>query len=254
MTSHIPFEDEILRFLRRHHYRQVVPKAALIDMDGTLYDSMKNHTAAWHRMISELGIPCSREEFYLYEGRTGISTINLLFNRHFGHDADPEEAKRLYKIKTEYFAELPPVMPMPGAQEMTGILRDAGIKRVLVTGSGQNSVISRIDTDYPGIFPDDMRITSRNVTHGKPHPEPFIKAMQLARVSPSQSIVIENAPLGVEAGNRAGAFTIAVTTGPIPREEFEKAGAAVIFPSMQDFADRLPGLLLSLLTVTNLPS
>ena len=93
------------------------------------------------------------------------------------------------------------------------------MRRVLVTGSGQNSLISRIDTNFPGIFEPGMRVTSRDVTHGKPHPEPFIRAMQLARVSPSQSIVIENAPLGIEAGDRAGAFTIGVTTGPIPVEE-----------------------------------
>ena len=61
--------------------------------------------------------------------------------------------------------------------------------------------------------------------------------MQLARVSPSQSIVVENAPLGVEAGNKAGAFTVGVVTGPIPVEEMERAGAAVVFPSSGAFAE-----------------
>lgn len=92
------------------------------------------------------------------------------------------------------------------------------------------------------------------MTHGKPHPEPFIKALQLARVSPSASIVIENAPLGVESGDRAGAFTVAVTTGPIPREEFVKAGAAVIFPSMPEAAAAMPQLLLELATTTLQPA
>ncbi len=78
--------------------------------------------------------------------------------------------------------------------------------------------------------------------------------MQLARVSPSQSIVVENAPLGVESGDRAGAFTVGVTTGPIPRSALEEAGAAVVFSSMPEFAEALPTLLLSLLTVTNPPS
>ena len=56
-----PYHSHIVRFLQRHHYTAVKPKAALIDMDGTLYDSMKNHTAAWHRLITEAGIPCTRE-------------------------------------------------------------------------------------------------------------------------------------------------------------------------------------------------
>ena len=71
--------------------------------------------------------------------------------------------------------------------------------------------------------------------------------MQLAGVSPSQAIVIENAPLGIEAGDRAGAFTIGVTTGPIPVEEMERAGAAIVFPSMEAFADALPSLLYALI-------
>ncbi len=41
----LPFAPEILRFLKRHHYERVTPRAALIDMDGTLYDSMKTTPA-----------------------------------------------------------------------------------------------------------------------------------------------------------------------------------------------------------------
>ena len=42
MIQPLPYALEITRFLERHHYERVVPKAALIDMDGTLYDSMPN--------------------------------------------------------------------------------------------------------------------------------------------------------------------------------------------------------------------
>lgn len=250
MIPPIPFSSEIARFLERHHFERVIPRAALIDMDGTLYDSMPNHTAAWHRLMTEAGVECTRDEFYLYEGRTGASTINQLFLRAFGREATDEEKETLYKRKTEYFRELPSVKPMPGALDMLTTLRDAGIERILVTGSGQASLIDRIMADFPGMFEADKLITSRSVTHGKPHPEPFIKGMQLAHVSPSQAIVIENAPLGVEAGDRSGAFTIGITTGPIPRKVLEEAGAAIVFDSMPDFASKLPVLLLSLLAIS----
>lgn len=249
MIPPIPFSNDIINFLRRHHYTQVTPKAALIDMDGTLYDSMKNHTAAWFRLMTEIGIRCTRDEFYLYEGRTGASTINHLIQREWGRDATDQEKEELYKKKTIYFNELPPVEPIPGAKEMVEVFKQVGIKRVIVTGSGQSSVLNRISTDFPGLFDEGLRITSRDVKHGKPHPEPFIRAMQLVRVTPSQSIVVENAPLGIEAGDKAGAFTIGVTTGPIPRKEMEDAGAAIVFSSMEEFARSLPLLLLSLLTI-----
>ncbi|MDE5837896.1 MAG: HAD-IA family hydrolase [Paramuribaculum sp.] len=245
------FEQYIERFLTRHDYKTVEPRAALIDMDGTLYDSMPRHAQAWMRMVSEIGIHATPEEFFLYEGRTGASTINLLFNREFGRNATEDEIKELYHRKTVYFTELPDVSPMPGAQKLMQELEAAGMKRVLVTGSGQSSLINRLDNDFPGAFPPDLRITGRDVVKGKPAPEPYLAAMKKAGVSPWQSIVIENAPLGVEAGDAAGAFTIGVTTGPLPGKALEDAGAAIVFADMPALAARMPQLLSELANVSN---
>ena len=55
-------------------------KAALIDMDGVLYDSMKYHTLAWYKLAEELGVPTPRDEFYLYEGMTGAATLDRLLS------------------------------------------------------------------------------------------------------------------------------------------------------------------------------
>ena len=241
------YNEIITRFLRRHDYMEVRPEAALIDMDGTLYDSMPGHAVAWEQMMREQGIKIDPQEILRHEGRTGRATIDLLFRRYLGRGATDEEKEALYRRKTEIFAAMQPPRPMEGASEILKFMEGVGMKRVLVTGSGQSSLISRLDTDFPGIFEPGMRVTSRDVKHGKPHPEPFIRAMQLAGVSPSQAIVIENAPLGIEAGDRAGAFTIGVTTGPIPVEEMERAGAAIVFPSMEAFADALPSLLYALI-------
>lgn len=237
------FSEEVKAFLSRHHYKRIVPRAALIDMDGTLYDSMVSHTAAWHKMMLGLGVKCNRDEFYLYEGMTGAATINLLFRRAFGHEVSPEECARLYKQKTELFAAMPPVEPMQGARAVTDKICAMGLKRVLVTGSGQSSLINRLPQDYPGLFEENMRVTSHSVTKGKPHPEPYQKALELAGVKPWEAIVIENAPLGVKSGDSAGVFTIGVTTGPIPAKELKRAGAAVVFDSMEQLADDFDSLM-----------
>lgn len=212
-------------------------RAALIDMDGVLYDSMKYHTLAWQQMMSEIGIPCSREEFYLYEGMTGPATINLLFQRAFGRDCDPEEARRLYERKSELFRELGKREMMRDADLLMKRLGDKGMRRILVTGSSQGSLLDALDIDYPGVFAYGDRVTGNDVAHGKPNPEPYLKGLEIAGVSPEEAIVIENAPLGVKAAKAAGIFTVAVTTGPIPKEEFEKEHADLIFPSMSEAAE-----------------
>ena len=218
-------------------------KAALIDMDGVLYDSMKGHTAAWFRMAQELGIECTRDEFYAYEGMTGAATINILFNRAYGRDATGDECKELYARKARYFAETGEPDMMPGAAEMLRQLKDAGITCVLVTGSGQDSILNRLDRDYPGIFLPENRVTAHNVTHGKPNPEPYLKGLEFAGCNANEAIVIENAPLGVKAGHAAGCFTVAVTTGPIPEDDMTASGADIVYSSMPEFAKRLPELL-----------
>lgn len=237
------FQSAVASFCRAHNYAALMPAAALIDMDGTLYDSMPGHADAWMKMVSELGIDASMDEFFMYEGRTGASTINLLFRRAFGRDATEEEKRDLYHRKTVYFAEQPPVDPMPGASEMLAVFTAAGIRSVLVTGSGQNTLLYRLDDDFPGMFASDMRVTSRDVEHGKPHPEPYLKGLEKAGVEPYRAIAVENAPLGVESASRAGIFTVGVATGPIPQGVLYDAGAVVTFGSMKDFAAMLPQLI-----------
>lgn len=242
------FENSINAFLKRHNYISFMPRAALIDMDGTLYDSMPKHAAAWRRMTAEIGMDIPLEEFYLHEGRTGASTINILFKKHFGREATVAEIKHLYSLKTQYFSEMPPASPMPGATDLLNFLKSVGMKMVLVTGSGQHSLISRIDSDFPGIFDPGMKVTSSEVTNGKPAPDPYLLAMRKAMVEPSQSIVIENAPLGVQSGDAAGAFTVGITTGPIPTGALTEAGAALVFPTMKDLAEKMPLLIYGLIT------
>lgn len=224
-------------------YGKIDIRAALIDMDGTLFDSMPSHAEAWMRMCREYGIDARRDEFFMLEGRTGASTINMLIKRAFGREATEEEKKELYKRKTEYFNMLPKVDVMPGAARMLEVLKSRGIKRVLVTGSGQRSLIDALDSTFPGAFTHDLCVTSRDVVHGKPNPEPYLKGLELADVSADEAIVVENAPLGVEAGAKAGIFTVGLTTGPIPAEALYEAGASVVFGSMEEFADALPEMI-----------
>ena len=215
-------------------------KAALIDMDGVLYDSMKYHTLAWKQMMEENGIECSRDEFYLYEGMTGAATIDLIWQREFGKPCEPEKRTALYDYKTKIFKTIGGNEPMPGADRMLRTLCERGVKCVVVTGSGQASLIDNIRKDYPGVFGEGMMVTAHDVTKGKPNPEPYLRGLEKAGVKPEEAIVIENAPLGVRAGVAAGIRTMAVCTGPIPKKNFEDEKAWGIFPSMNAFADVLP--------------
>ena len=58
------FTQAIENYLKRTNQDTIRLKAMLFDMDGVLFDSMKNHTKSWHQTMMEEGIPCTEEEFY----------------------------------------------------------------------------------------------------------------------------------------------------------------------------------------------
>lgn len=218
-------------------------KAALIDMDGVLYDSMPFHAASWHKLFTDLGVNNSNpNEYYLYEGMRGSDTIGMILKRELDRDTTEEERNAIYTRKADLFHRCGEAPLMPGAKQMLKTLQDKGIVTVLVTGSAQKRLLDNLDRDYPTVFPPERRVTALDVKNGKPHPEPYLRGLEKAGVDASQAIVIENAPLGVRAGKAAGIFTIAVTTGPIPHEAFKKEEADLIFPDMITFAKWLENI------------
>lgn len=233
--------DAINNFLRYAGCKTLNITTALIDCDGVLFDTMKNHTRAWVRLMQKNGIKCSRDEFYLYEGMTGTEIVKKKFKEGVGKLLTDDEALALYKVKGRYFQELGETSKIDGIDQVLQVLKQAGIERIVVTGSQQPSVLDRIDDEFDGLL-SDKRVTGFDVRHGKPNPEPYLKGIEKAGVKASQCIVIENAPLGVQAGHAAGCFTIAVTTGPIAEKELYKAGADIVFPSMEALALALPQL------------
>ena len=112
-------------------------------------------------------------------------------------------------------------------------VKAAGLTPVLVTGSGQRTLLDRLDRQYPGIFAPGRMVTAFDVKHGKPDPEPYLMGLQKAGVQACEAVVVENAPIGVQAGHAAGIFTIAVNTGPLDGQVLLDAGADLLFPSMQ---------------------
>ena len=101
-TIGIMFQEAISRYLQSSGHSKIQLKSVLFDMDGVLFDSMKNHTLAWYRALSSRKIPCERDEFYQYEGATAEWTINLIFERTYHRQATKQEIEELYTLKSKY--------------------------------------------------------------------------------------------------------------------------------------------------------
>ena len=236
------FEQAIQNYLKEKGYSKINLKAVLFDMDGVLFDSMKNHAKAWNKAMSMYGMNLSEEEAYMHEGRTGASTINIVCMRERGCNADEEEIKKIYQTKSDIFNTLPKADPMPGAYTLLRNIKESGLQPVLVTGSGQLSLIDNLNHHFPGIFQKEFMVTAFDVKYGKPNPEPYLMGLKKAGIAPNEAVVVENAPLGVKAGVAAGIFTIAVNTGPLPDSALLDEGANLLFGSMQELSEKWDNL------------
>lgn len=241
-------QDAVASYLREKDYERMSLKAAMFDMDGVLFDSMKNHAYCWHTTMKHFGFDLPEWEAYMHEGRTGAGTINIVSMRERGHEATEEEIERIYKYKSDLFNTCPKAERMPGAYELLTQVKESGVVPMVVTGSGQKTLLERLNRNFPDIFHEDLMVTAFDVKYGKPNPEPYLMGMEKykkkldaegkdSKLSPYNFIVVENAPLGVQAGVAAGVFTIAVNTGPLPDNALLDQGANLLFHSMQEFSD-----------------
>ena len=226
-------EDSIRKFTQKYGFEHIRLKAVLFDMDGVLFDSMPMHAQAWAEAARIFQLDMTAEEAYEHEGRTGKSTINLLTQRCWGREATEEEEQRIYETKSNIFNTLPKAQPMPGADELLHQIQKDGFQIVLVTGSGQKSLLQKLDRSFSGIFRSDLMVTSFDVKYGKPNPEAYQMGLKKAGLEPYEALVVENAPLGVRAGVAAHIFTIAVNTGPLPDKKLLDEGADLLLPSVQ---------------------
>ena len=216
--------------------------AILFDMDGVLYDSMPNHSMAWSQAMERFGMHMTPHDVYLNEGATGHDTVVRISLRDRGYEASEKEIDDIYGYKAQLFRSMPEARVMPGSQEVFRKAAAAGLKILIVTGSGQKNLIERVQRDYEGYITRDRMVTAFEVKRGKPYPDPYLKGLQIAGVPASEAVVVENAPLGIRAAVAAGIDTIAVNTGPLEDEILLAEKPVLLLHSMQELADNLENL------------
>jgi len=194
----------------------------IFDMDGVLVDSYASHLESWRLLAAEQGRNLTDAQIGSTFGRTSRDIIRTLLDVH-----DPDTIHNLDDRKESLYRDLirGRVPAMPGAVALVTSCRDAGFK-VAVGSSGPSENV-RLVCDEMGLGGRFHAIvTGDDITHGKPHPEVFLTAAGRLGLEPQRCVVIEDAPVGLEAARRAGMQCVGLM-GSYPREALSIATTVV---------------------------
>ena len=225
-------KEAISKYMKEHGLEVYKPKSVLFDMDGVLYDSMKYHAMAWNKAMAKYGIDMTEHQAYLYEGMRGVEAIAIMCREQWGREIPESEAMEMYMEKSRIFHSLTSAEIMPGVKELQRTMLDIGLSISVVTGSGQPPLLEKLSNDFRDYIDTARIVSAKDVNKGKPAPDPYLLGMKKAGSTPTETIVVENAPLGVQSGKAAGCFVIAVNTGPLPDSVLSESGADVVFHDM----------------------
>jgi sugar-phosphatase len=189
----------------------------------------------WHRWALDHGFN-PEEVVARAHGRPSLATVRD-YLPHADHDAENREVER------REIADLAGVVPLPGALALlAGLPPD---RWTIVTSCTRRLAEVRIKA--AGLPLPARMVTSTDITHGKPHPEPYLKGVSLLGFPAAQCVVLEDAPAGIRSGKSAAAKVIALKT-TAPPAALRDAGADWILNNCADIREFIyaPNLTLTL--------
>ncbi len=184
-------------------------QAVIFDMDGVITHTMPCHYRAWKKVLAAEGIPVRRRDVYLREGQAGAAFVHEIY-RQYQRSITPERAMALLRAKEKHFQETVHPRYVSGSRTFLRDLKKTGLRLGLVTGTARHELTSLLPQEIQDFF--STIITGSDVKRGKPHPEPYLKALRALKIAPSKAVVIENAPFGIRSAKAAGIACLALET------------------------------------------
>ena len=213
-------------------------KGIIFDMDGVLVDSMPAHVHAWKSAFAEIaGITVAERDIYLLEGMRGTELITKIFEQ--GGITDGSLASRVHQRKDRIFKSIHSSKPFEGVPAMIDELESA---TAVVSGSARSDVEAIIQQGF-GREKFSTIVSADDVKSGKPDPSAFLLALSRMEILPSDAVVVENAPLGVQAAQNAGIECLIVLNNTaLRREDFGPTCQDRIFERTSSISEILRGM------------
>ena len=196
-------------------------KGILFDFDGVLANTMEDLLRAWQHAFRHHGIEITKEDYFPLEGMKGVEvakTIAARYNLPNILYSEVVERKNQYYLQNNSFCFY------PGVVELIEKLHRKGMVMGIVTASPRRKLEQTVPTEFLQKF--QVIVSGDDAGRGKPFPDPYLTGLQKLGLGKDECLVIENAPLGIQAAKSAGLYCIAITS-TVGKEKLQEADEIV---------------------------
>ena len=190
------------------HFHRPLLAAVVFDMDGLMFDSERIVQLSWHRAGDRIGYSRVGDNIYNTLGMNAARR-KVYFQEVYGPDF-PFDTFQAYSREAFQTEVAQNGLPMkPGLIELLNFLKESHIPAAVATSSSQEYALGNLNR--AGIFSYFSGFIAGNmVSHGKPHPEIYLKACEQLHVSPEHALALEDAPNGIRSAHAAGLHPIII--------------------------------------------
>ncbi|HET7823002.1 MAG TPA: HAD-IA family hydrolase [Ornithinibacter sp.] len=201
----------------------------LLDLDGTLIDSIAAVERSWIRWCGEYGIDPVR--LLGFHGIPAAGVIETLL-------PEGQRAAAFERIRDIEVADVDDIVVLPGAEALLAALAAGGVPTAIVTSGTRDLAEARLAAT--GLAHPPVVVTASDVDRGKPWPDPWLEGARRLGVDPADCVVVEDAVAGLRAGRAAGCRALVAVLGTTPREELAPL-ADLVVPDLSHLATSVKG-------------
>lgn len=212
---------------------QCLTRAIFWDNDGVLVDTEHLYFLATRDALATVGVSLSEEQYielFLVEGR---GAWHLAADRGI----TPEAIATLRRVRDSCYEGMlrRETLVMPGVREVLDALHGRYLMGIVTSSEPEHFALIHERTGLLPYF--RFALTAGDYARSKPHPDPYLKAIDRSGCGPEECLVIEDSERGLKAAKAAGLRCVVVPSGLTRGRAFE--GAERVVERLADVAEAL---------------
>jgi phosphoglycolate phosphatase-like HAD superfamily hydrolase len=203
----------------------------LLDLDGTLVDTVPLRVASWIAAFAAEGITATADELGPLMGADGRWVVRHVGERH-GYAFDEAAQERIDRISGEWFDTHQDRHATPGARDLLVALDELGIPWAIATSSRPEQTTASVAA--LGLLRPPMIVDSSHVRHAKPAPDLLLAGAAQLGIAPADVWYVGDARWDMQAAVAAAMVPVGVLTGATGPDALREAGAAIVVATLAE--------------------